>query len=241
MLLLLLLFLFSQNFSDSSIATINGIDQQFRFVQGTSANIEIAKFLEAGLIQNITVRSRIECYFECTLANDCLSLAFENGICRTSETYETIVPIPGVHYLLYRKWCDVHNGFIYMRHINTCYKVVRETMVCEMAMNTCSQYGANLIEINNNKKQAFFEEQIFRDENMNGTFISGLFLGTLWLQPDGDLFQYTNWDTSDSANIQPNNFGNPDECIAMEDAFAYLWHDVSNYHQLQVICEMTEI
>ncbi|CAC5398471.1 MRC [Mytilus coruscus] len=234
-----LLYLFSPHCID---ATFHDIEQQFRFVQG-SANIQVAKFLEEEFIQNITVRSRIQCYLECTLDNDCLSLAYRNGVCETFATYsEMILPVSGVHYLLYREWCDVHNGFIYIRHINTCYKVVHDTMVCELAMATCSQYGANLIEINNHEKQLFFEEQFLRDESMNGTFISGSFFsGTWWLQSDGKPFQYTNWDIFDSANIQPNNFGNPGDCLAMEDAYWYLWHDVNSNYQLQVICEMTII
>jgi hypothetical protein len=106
--------------------------QEFHFASGSA--IEVATFLGSDLVQSYSTRSRVECCTECSRKDNCLSIAYQDGICSIFSTYpDTMTSILGVHYIIYEQWCDVLNGFIYIREKQLCYKVIKFNMSCEAA------------------------------------------------------------------------------------------------------------
>lgn len=209
--------------------------QEFHFAPGSA--IEVATFLGSDLVQSYSTRSRVECYTECSRKDKCLSIAYQDGICNIFSTYpDTTTLILGVHYIIYEQWCDVLNGFIYIRDKELCYNVIKFNMNCEEAASACAQLSAYLIEINSQDTQTFVEEILDNEMDISGTFIEGHLNGETWSRYDGTPLLYSKWDTTDPANEQPNTY-NEEACIGMDKQYQYNWHDYEITYKTGVICE----
>ena len=209
--------------------------QEFHFAPGSA--IEVATFLGSDLVQSYSTRSRVECCTECSRKDNCLSIAYQYGICNISNTYpDTMTSILGVYYIIYEQWCDVLNGFIYIREKQLCYKVIKFNMSCEAAVSACTQLSASFIEINSQDTQTFVEEILDDEMDISGTFIEGHLNGETWSRYDGTPLLYSNWDKTDPTNEQPNTY-NDGACVGMDKQYQYYWHDYEITYKKGVICE----
>ncbi|CAG2231082.1 CD206 [Mytilus edulis] len=187
---------------------------------------------------NSLVRSRIECYSKCALSDNCLSITYQDQSCIQYISYpSTVLPMNSLHYMIYKPWCDVYSGFIYVRYLNLCYIVISNSVHCVEAGQVCSQHSASIIEIDSQAKQEFIVNVIDNDLSISGIFIAGQITGGSWLRLDGTPLLYTNWDTRDTNNIQPNNRGALGECIGIESDYEFYWHDYEISYEYGVICE----
>lgn len=208
--------------------------QEFQFAPGST--IEVATFLESDLVQSYSTRSRVECYTECSRKDNCLSISYQDGICNIFSTYpDTMNPILGVHYIIYEQWCDVLNGFIYIREEQLCYNVIKSNMSCAEAALACEQISASFIEIDSQETQIFVEEILNNEMEISGTFIKGYLIDDKWSRYDGNPLLYSNWDTTDPTNEQPNTY-NDGACVGMDKQYQYYWHDYDVTFKKGVIC-----
>lgn len=206
--------------------------QEFHFAPGSA--IEVATFLGSDLVQSYSTRSRVECCTECSRKDNCLSIAYQDGICNIFSTYpDTMTPILGVHYIIYEQWCDVLSGFIYIRDKQLCYNVIKFNQSCVEAALACAQLSASVIEINSQDIQTFVVEILDNEMDISGTFIEGRFIDETWSRYDGTPLLYSNWDTP---NDQPSTL-NEGDCAGMDEQYQYYWHIYDITYQTGVICE----
>lgn len=213
--------------------------QQYIFL-GRPDVPSFARFLPFGLLGNYTVRSKIECMINCAEVENCFSLEYRKNACAIFNGYPQSFPLSGIHHMINRKWCNVPDNFVYVRHLNLCYKVITKSANnCSYAKNMCLEQSAHLIEIDSLQKQIFFQNVSSYHSIQQPFFLSGIIdmVSLSWRKNDGSIFTFTKWDEGFPL------YGDG-KCVAMSALWLYFWRTVdsdSSDLEFRVICEKREL
>nr|XP_034323721.1 perlucin-like protein isoform X3 [Crassostrea gigas] len=116
----------------------------------------------------------------------------------------------------------------------SCYHLSIEEESWVDSMKMCEIHGAYLVHINSASEDTFITNQMIT----NG--VKELWLGGsdwnvegVWVwEPEGDLFQYSNFD-----HDEPDNYGDDENCVRKEQSAHYRWNDKPCDHRYSYICE----
>jgi len=139
-------------------------------------------------------------------------------------------------------------GFVYVKELETCYKLNTQPLTWDHAMTSCASYGANLAIITSARQTHYINEYIKSlGVTLSTVCSSGPWIGSqrrdqhscstpfVWKTSDGSqtLLTYTNWQHG-----QPNCYRNNENCVHIRGLKENLmWNDAPCSAILCSLCQ----